>query len=79
MATRFMDFAPTKHPAKQLAHTEKTWTNKRYTHHPNDKKNYILDEELSTPEMPVYYHKSAFIDSIYTRGFPYSIKKKKRQ
>ena len=68
----------TNHPAKQISHTEKTWTNKRYTHNPNNYKNYCLDEELSTNDKPVYYHKSLFTDKIYTRGRPYKIKKKKR-
>ena len=65
----------TKHPALQISHTEKTWTNRRYTHSPNSLSNYVLDEELSTPENPMYYHKSLFKDSIYTRGLPYKIKK----
>lgn len=68
----------TKHPAKQMSHTEKTWTNRRYTHKPNNMSNYIEDKELSTYDSPIYYYKSLFIDSIYTRGRPYKIKKKKR-
>ena len=72
----------TGHPAKQLAHTLKTWTNRRYTHSPNNLKNYILDESLSTTEDPVYYHKTIFVDTIYKRGRPYDMsqykKKKKR-
>ena len=68
----------TKHPAKQISHTEKTWTNKRYTHHPNNPKNYVKDEELSTDDESIYYHKSTFTDRMYTRGRPYEIKKKKR-
>ena len=66
------------HPAKQLAHTESTWTNRRYTHNPNNLKNYRKDEELSTPEKNVYYHKSDFTDSIYTRGRPLNLINKKR-
>ena len=65
----------TGHPAKQLEHTDKTWTNRRYTHSPNSLNNYKKDEELSTPEKPVYYHKTNFVDSIYTRGRPLKIKK----
>ncbi len=67
----------TKHPAKQISHTEKTWTNLRYTHSPNNLSNYVVDEELSTKEYLVYHHKSLFVDSIYTRGYPYKIKKKR--
>ena len=66
-----------KHPAKQISHTDTTWTNRRYTHHPNNIKNYVLDEELSTPNHPVYYHKSLFTDKLYTRGYPYKIKKRR--
>lgn len=65
----------TKHPAKQISHTDKTWTNRRYTHSPNNMSNYIKDDELSTEESIVYYHKSLFTDKIYTRGRPYKIKK----
>ena len=68
----------TKHPAKQISHTEKTWTNYRYTHNPNNFKNYRKDESLSTKDNPVYYHKLKYVDSIYTRGLPYKIKNKKR-
>ena len=68
----------TKHPAKQIAHAEKTWTNKRYTHSPNKMKDYEEDKTLSTVEKPVYATKTAFIDPIYTRGRPYRMKKKKR-
>jgi len=68
----------TKHPAKQLQHTKKTWTNKRYTHSPNRLKDYEEDIEYSTPEEPVYKTKLSFTDSIYTRGKPYKMKKKKR-
>ena len=72
----------TRHPAKQLAHTSKTWTNRRYTHSPNNLSNYKLDESLSTDDNPVYYHKSTFVDTIYKRGRPYDMsqyrKKKKR-
>ena len=67
----------TKHPALQIAHSEKTWTNRRYTHAPNNTHNYELDKSLSTNEKPVYYQKTLFTDSIYTRGKPYKIKKKK--
>ena len=69
----------TRHPAKQLAHTEKTWTNKRYTHHPNNMNNYRVDEELSTEEETVYYQKTIFVDKIYTRGFPINIKNKQKK
>ena len=55
----------TKHPAKQLAHTNKTWTNRRYTHSPNNMNNYLIDEELSTPEDIIYYHKTIFVDRIF--------------
>lgn len=65
----------TKHPAKQIAHTEKTWTNRRYTHSPNNLSNYKLDNELSTEDTPVHYHKSLFVDSIYTRGPIFKMKK----
>ena len=73
----------TGHPAKQLAHSGKTWTNRRYTHSPNNLSNYHLDEELSEKDNVIYYHKSIFIDSIYKRGRPYDMsqyskKKKKR-
>ena len=72
----------TGHPAKQLSHTEKTWTNKRYTHHPNNSHNYMIDETLSTPEIKVYYQKTVFVDTIYKRGRPFDMKryqtKKKR-
>jgi len=68
----------TKHPAKQISHTENTWTNIRYTHNPNNFSNYKIDESLSTKDRIVYYHKSMFIDSIYTRGRPYKMQKKKR-
>ena len=69
----------TGHPAKQISHTDKTWTNRRYTHSPNNMNNYRLDEELSTPEEKVYYHKTIFTDKIYTRGQPFDIKKKKKR
>ena len=69
----------TGHPALQIAHTETTWTNRRYTHHPNKMKNYILDSDLSTPDEPIYYHKSIFTDTIYSRGRPYLIKEKKKR
>ena len=71
----------THHPAKQLAHTDKTWVNKRYTHSPNRMKDYEIDEELSTDDNVVYKTKRIFEDTIYTRGQPYnmkSYKKKKR-
>lgn len=68
----------TGHPAKQIVHTEKTWTNKRYTHHPNNMKNYEEDVEMSSEERKVYYQKTLFVDPIYTRGKPYRMKKKKR-
>ncbi len=67
----------TKHPAKQIAHTLSTWTNRRYTHHPNNLSNYRLDIELSSEDEQIYYHKTIFIDKIFTRGLPYRIKKKK--
>ena len=72
----------TGHPAKQISHTNKTWTNIRYTHSPNNLKNYVKDENLSTTGISVYYHKSIFTDTIYKRGRLYDmdqyIKKKKR-
>ena len=72
----------TGHPAKQLSHSNKKWVNRRYTHSPNNIKNYRLDKTLSTSEVNVYYHKSLFEDSIYKRGRPYNMlfynKKKKR-
>ena len=71
----------TKHPAKQISHTDKTWSNLRYTHSPNNLNNYIKDEELSTENNPVYYQKTIFTDTIYTRGYPYkalNLQKKKR-
>ena len=72
----------TGHPAKQLSHTEKEWTNLRYTHSPNNLKNYCLDEELSEPGYKVYYNKTIFKDTICKRGRPYDMtqykKKKKR-
>lgn len=72
----------TKHPAKQITHTNKTWTNFRYTHSPNKPHDYLRDESLSTKECPVYYRKHATTDSIYKRGRPYDMsqynKKKKR-
>ena len=71
----------TRHPAKQISHTNKTWTNYRYTHSPNRLKDYEIDEVLSTKDNIVYRTKRMFTDSIYTRGQPYnmkSFKKKKR-
>jgi len=68
----------TKHPARQIKHTQKTWTNKRYTHSPNRIKDYEEDELLSTSDNPIYVTKLEFTDSIYTRGYPYNMKKKKR-
>ena len=71
----------TCHPAKQINHTDKTWTNVRYTHSPNRIKNYEIDIELSSNNNIVYRTKTLFIDTIYTRGKPYdmkSFKKKKR-
>ena len=68
----------TGHPAMQISHTETTWTNRRYTHNPNNLKNYILDEEMSTEDEKVYYHKSLFTDNIYTRGRTLNIRKKRR-
>lgn len=47
----------TKHPAKQIMHDEKTWSNRRYTHSPNNLKNYVLDIELSDDDEKIYYHK----------------------
>ena len=67
----------TGHPAKQISHTNTTWTNRRYTHSPNNMKNYVLDKELSTIETPVYYHKSLFVDNIHTRGRPLNVQKKR--
>lgn len=66
-----------KHPAKQLSHTDETWTNKRYTHHPNRPGCFEEDAELSTENEPVYRTKKAYVDSIYTRGNPYKMKKKR--
>ena len=68
----------TKHPAKQISHTKTTWTNRRYTHNPNNKNNYLIDHELSTENERMYYHKSLFEDTIYTRGKPYNKINKKR-
>ena len=72
----------TGHPAKQLTHTQKTWTNRRYTHSPNNLNNYRIDESLSTKDIKVYFHKSIFTDTIYKRGRPFDMtkynKKKKR-
>ena len=77
----------TGHPAKQVTHTRKTWTNKRYTHSPNRMKDNEEDEELSTNDDPIYMTKHEFTDTIYTRGRPYDMtqynrsklnKKKKR-
>ncbi len=68
----------TRHPAKQISHAEKTWTNRRYTHSPNRIKDYEEDTSLSTEEEPVYATRSSFVDPIYTRGRPYRMKKKKR-
>ena len=68
----------TKQPAKQISHTIKTWTNKRYTHKPSRVNDYEEDYEYSTQEAPVYYTKKSYTDSIYTRGRPYRMKKKKR-
>ena len=71
----------TGHPAMQISHTNKTWSNRRYTHTPNRIKDYDFDEELSDDENLVYKTKIVFTDSIYTRGHPYnmnSYKKKKR-
>jgi len=67
----------TKHPAKQISHTAKTWTNRRYTHNPNNLNNYKKDEELSTPDNEIFYQKTDFTDRIFTRGQPYKIKKKR--
>ncbi len=71
----------TRHPAKQISHTPKTWKNIRYTHSPNRLKDYEIDESLSTENDVVYKTKRVFEDTIYTRGQPYdmrSYKKKKR-
>ena len=68
----------TKHPAKQISHTIKTWSNRRYTHNPNRPNDYDIDKELSDDSIVVYKTKNIFVDSIYTRGRPYKIKKKKR-
>ncbi len=67
----------TGHPAKQISHTATTWTNRRYTHSPNNMKNYRKDEELSNENEMVYYHKSLFVDKIYTRGRPLNVQKKR--
>ena len=63
----------TGHPAKQLAHTTKTWTNTRYTHKPNRKKDYVVDKSLSTKNNPVFVTKHKFTDVIYTRGREYDM------
>ena len=71
----------TGHPAKQVAHDEKTWSNRRYTHNPISLKDYEQDSEYSNDEFVVYITKATFINKIYTRGHPYnmkSYKKKKR-
>ena len=68
----------TGHPAKQISHTDKTWTNYRYTHNPNRMKDYILDLDYSTPEQPVYRTKHLFTDSIYTRSRPFNMTKNKK-
>ena len=68
----------TKHPAKQIAHTEKTWANKRLTHNPNRMKNYVYDDSTSTKENPSYITKLTFVDTIYTRGQPYNMNKYKK-
>lgn len=71
----------TGHPAKQISHTKKTWSNRRYTHSPNNLNNYEKDNEYSTEGCAVYITKATFINNIYTRGHPYnmkSCKKKKR-
>ena len=67
----------TGHPALQISHTDKTWSNRRYTHHPNRMSDYELDVVLSTEDNPVYLTKKIFTDSIYTRGNPYNVKKQK--
>lgn len=69
----------THHPVKQISHTEKTWTNRRYTHSPNNMNNYRKDEELSTKDELIYYHKSLFVDTIYTRGRPLNIRVKNKK
>ena len=69
----------TGHPALQISHTEKTWSNKRYTHHPNRIKDYELDENLSTADDKVYATKIIFTDSIYTRGYPYNMNTKPKK
>lgn len=68
----------TRHPAKQISHTKKTWSNKRYTHSPNRIKDYEIDEELSENYEIVYATKKIFTDDIRTRGYPYKMKNKKR-
>ena len=68
----------TKHPAKQLSHTEKTWSNRRYTHSPNRLSNYRLDEELSTPGNNIYYQKTIFTDSLFKRGRPFNMSRYKK-
>ena len=68
----------TKHPAKQISHTEKTWTNKRFTHSPNRMKDYVYDSSTSTVGNPSYMTKASFTDVIYTRGQPYNMNKYKK-
>ena len=68
----------TKHPAKQLAHSDKTWTNKRYTHAPNRMNDYEIDEEYSTEDYPSYKTKKKHVDTIYTRGKPYNMNSYKK-
>lgn len=69
----------TGHPALQISHTDKTWSNRRCTHHPNRLKDYELEPNLSNEDNPVYLTKRVFIDSIYTRGNPYNVKKQKKR
>lgn len=64
----------TGYPAKQISHTEKTWSNKRYTHTPNRLKDYEIDTVLSSKDNLVFKTRIVFTDSIYTRGKPYNMK-----
>ena len=68
----------TGHPAKQVAHTDKTWSNIRYTHSPNKMKDYVYDETTSAIDNPSYMTKIIFVDVIYTRGRPYNMNKYKK-
>ena len=69
----------TGHPAKQLSHTKKTWTNRRYTHSPNRIKDYELDFDDFNEEDGIYKTKRVFIDIIYTRGRIYDMTQYKKR